>query len=75
MDVSYVLLTSMLCVRRAAMIMVQTGPVVTLHVAKHAASCHGLEALINQPGSAPNTGITHHLEINCMGSGGYRMSM
>ncbi|XP_056446789.1 afadin [Gadus chalcogrammus] len=41
---------------RAAMIMVQTGPVVTLHVAKHAASCHGLEALINQPGSAPNTG-------------------
>ncbi|XP_059907336.1 afadin [Gadus macrocephalus] len=41
---------------RAAMIMVQTGPVVTLHVAKHAASCHGLEALINQPGFAPNTG-------------------
>ena len=44
------------------MIMVQTGPVVTLHVAKHAASCHGLEALINQPGSAPNAGIIHRLE-------------
>ncbi|KAJ3613120.1 hypothetical protein NHX12_019372, partial [Muraenolepis orangiensis] len=41
---------------RAAGIMVQTGPVVTLQVAKHAASYHGLEALINESRSAHNTG-------------------
>lgn len=34
---------------RAAAIMMQTGPVVTLHVAKSGASYHGLEALMTPP--------------------------
>ncbi|XP_022606455.1 afadin-like [Seriola dumerili] len=35
---------------RAATIMVQTGPVVTLQVEKFGASYHGLEALLSEPG-------------------------
>lgn len=41
---------------RAAAIMMQTGPVVTLHVAKYAASFHGLGALLSDPSSARSPG-------------------
>ncbi|CAB1453330.1 unnamed protein product [Pleuronectes platessa] len=44
---------------RAAAIMVQTGPVVTLQVAKFGASFHGLAALLSEP--APTTTTGHQL--------------
>ncbi|XP_029350222.1 afadin [Echeneis naucrates] len=41
---------------RAAAIMVQTGPVVTLQVAKFGASYHGLDALLGEPALQRSTG-------------------
>ncbi|XP_034431340.1 afadin isoform X1 [Hippoglossus hippoglossus] len=43
---------------RAAAIMVQTGPVVTLQVAKLGASFHGLAALLSEPAPTTTTGDT-----------------
>ncbi|XP_069391951.1 afadin isoform X2 [Paralichthys olivaceus] len=43
---------------RAAAIMVQTGPVVTLQVAKFGASFHGLAALLSEPAPKITTGDT-----------------
>ncbi|XP_034153326.1 afadin-like [Esox lucius] len=40
---------------RAASIMMHTGPVVTLQVAKQAATYHGLAALLDEPPSVENT--------------------
>ncbi|XP_030573997.1 afadin isoform X3 [Archocentrus centrarchus] len=48
---------------RAAAIMMQTGPIVTLQVAKFAASCHGLGALLSEPSpekTAVSQGDRHH---------------
>ncbi|XP_068436318.1 afadin [Clinocottus analis] len=48
---------------RAAAIMMQTGPVVTLQVAKFGASYHGLEALLSEQ-SEKTTGETSHTKPN-----------
>ncbi|KAL6105260.1 uncharacterized protein ACO6RY_06827 [Pungitius sinensis] len=47
---------------RAAAIMMQTGPVVTLQVAKFGASFHGLRALLSDPTPERTTGDTSHTE-------------
>ncbi|KAK9534039.1 hypothetical protein VZT92_009114 [Zoarces viviparus] len=49
---------------RAAAIMMQTGPVVTLQVAKFGASYHGLGALLTEPASERTTGVTSHNKPN-----------
>ncbi|XP_071380560.1 afadin [Centroberyx affinis] len=46
---------------RAAAIMMQTGPVVTLQVAKLGANYNGLEALLTEPTSVRNTGGKSHI--------------
>lgn len=45
---------------RAAAIMMQTGPVVTLQVAKFGASFHGLGSLLSEPASEQTTGDENH---------------
>ncbi|XP_029585114.1 afadin-like [Salmo trutta] len=42
---------------RAAGIMMHTGPVVTLQVAKQGATCHGLAALLDEPPSVSTTAL------------------
>ncbi|XP_068577714.1 afadin [Cebidichthys violaceus] len=49
---------------RAAAIMMQTGPVVTLQVAKFGASHHGLGALLSEPTSERTTDVTSHTKPN-----------
>ncbi|XP_044231429.1 afadin [Thunnus albacares] len=49
---------------RAAAIMVQTGPVVTLQVAKFGASYHGLGALLNEPTPERTAGDKSHAKPN-----------
>nr|XP_020478520.1 afadin-like [Monopterus albus] len=49
---------------RAAAIMMQTGPDVTLRVAKFAASYHGLGALLREPAPDGNTGDIHDAKSN-----------
>ncbi|XP_070698547.1 afadin [Pempheris klunzingeri] len=49
---------------RAAAIMIQTGPVVTLQVAKFGASYHGLGALLGEPPSERTTGYKSHAKPN-----------
>ncbi|KAM6917386.1 afadin [Lycodopsis pacificus] len=49
---------------RAAAIMMQTGPVVTLQVAKLGASYHGLGALLTEPAAERTTGVTSHSKPN-----------
>lgn len=47
--------TKTLLLFRAAAIMMKTGTVVTLKVAKFAAGCHGLESLLSQHASELNS--------------------
>ncbi|XP_006798723.1 afadin isoform X1 [Neolamprologus brichardi] len=49
---------------RAAAIMMQTGPIVTLQVAKFAASYHGLEALLRESTPEKTTGERDHAMPN-----------
>ncbi|XP_040917465.1 afadin [Toxotes jaculatrix] len=49
---------------RAAAIMVQTGPVVTLQVAKFGASYHGLGALLSEPAAEKTTGNKSNAKPN-----------
>ncbi|XP_038585533.1 afadin-like [Micropterus salmoides] len=49
---------------RAAAIMMQTGPVVTLQVAKFGASYHGLGALLSEPPSKRTAGDKIHAKPN-----------
>ncbi|XP_008304631.1 afadin [Stegastes partitus] len=49
---------------RAAAIMMQTGPVVTLQVAKFGASYHGLGALLSEPTPERTTGDQGHAKPN-----------
>ncbi|XP_049918592.1 afadin isoform X3 [Epinephelus moara] len=49
---------------RAAAIMMQTGPVVTLQVAKFGASYHGLGALLSEPTPDRTTGDNSHPKPN-----------
>ncbi|KAM3594356.1 uncharacterized protein V6R79_006326 [Siganus canaliculatus] len=49
---------------RAAAIMMKTGPIVTLQVAKFGASYHGLGALLSGPTSEPKTGHENHVSAN-----------
>lgn len=48
---------------RAAAIMVQTGPVVTLQVAKFGASYHGVRALLNGPPTTGQNLIKHYVHF------------
>ncbi|XP_036810417.1 afadin isoform X1 [Oncorhynchus mykiss] len=57
---------------RAAGIMMHTGPVVTLQVAKQGATCHGLAALLDEPPSVSTTALdgsgptsSSHAKLNC----------